>query len=345
MTQQIEALLKEAKKQIFSYPERTKQEEVKYTLKKLLRPRTTPGRDPFFWQHAMLTQALEAAGDVDTLKKFYEGWLNKGLPVYHLDSVMNGYSLLYFYEQGKDPNMLEAGEALLRYLVRYKTQMDGTIPYRKHHPTHIYVDAIGMTAPFLARYGDMAKKTDASSLAVEEIKLFLENGMDQATGLCYHGYDTETKEKQGIIGWGRAVGWLLLGLADSLEFLPADMDKMKLTESFQELVERVIGWQRKDGYFSWQLQALEGPKDTSATAMIAYGIQKGCSIGALLEDYEEQLAGMERAILSSVREGKIYDCSGECEGFSQYPQVYGAYPWSLGPGLRFLLERTKMSGR
>ena len=341
MIQQIESLLAQTRRELFSYPKTTKKEDLKHIVKKAIRPAATPGRDPFFWQHAMLTQALEAAEDVETLKKYYESWLNKGLPVFHIDGVMNGYSLLYFYEQRQDPNMLAAGEALFQYLLRYKEQNGGTIPYRKHHPTHVYVDGVGMMTPFLSRYGKMAEKEEAAKLAIEQLRLFLEKGMDEKTGLPYHGYDTVTEEKQGIIGWGRAVGWLLLGLADSLEFLPPDTDKMRLTEAFQKLIEAVLPYQREDGYFSWQLQALEGPKDTSATAMIAYAVQQGVSIGALLEDYEKELAMMEQAILTSVRDGRIYDCSGECEGYSQYPQVYGAYPWSLGPGLRFLLLRQK----
>ncbi|MBQ9991360.1 MAG: glycoside hydrolase family 88 protein [Lachnospiraceae bacterium] len=341
MTQMIESLIEEAGNQLFRYPETTKKEDAKYVLKKVLRPASAPRRDSFFWPHALLTQALEAAGDTATLKKFYEGWLNKGLPVYQPDTVMNGYSLLYHYEQSQDANMLEAGKALFNYMARYKTEMGGTMPYRKHHPTHIYVDLLGMTAPFLARYGSMTGKAEAGILAIEQMDLFLKKGMDETTGLPYHGYDTQTGEKMGIIGWGRAVGWLLLALADSLEFLPADKEKMKLTEDFARVVETVMQWQREDGYFSWQLQAVEGPRDTSATAMIAYAVQKGSNIGALVEDYDGRLEKMEKAIVSSVREGKIYDCSGECEGFSQYPQVYGAYPWSLGPGLRFLLERQK----
>ncbi|MDD7027056.1 MAG: glycoside hydrolase family 88 protein [Lachnospiraceae bacterium] len=342
MTQQIESLLTEAKRQLFSYPETTKKEDLKRLVKKIIRPGTVARKDPFFWQHAMLTQALEEAKEAKTLKRYYESWLNKGLPVYNIDGVMNGYSLLYFYEQSKDANMLAAGEALYQYLLRYKEQSGGTIPYRKHHPTHIYVDGIGMMVPFLSRYGKIAGREEASSLAAEQLKLFWENGMDSKSGLPYHGYDTETKEKQGIIGWGRAVGWLALGLADSLEFLPADARKKELNEAFRCLVEAVMAYLREDGYFSWQLQAAEGPKDTSATAMIAYAVQKGIAVGALTEGYEKQLIGMEQAILKSVKEGRIYDCSGECEGFSQYPQIYGAYPWSLGPGLRFLLLRKKM---
>ena len=341
MTDKTDALLKEAARELFSYPETTGKEELKYVVKRLIRPAATGKRDPFFWPHAMLTQALEAAGDRKTLKKYYESWINKGMPIPYMDTVMNGYSLLYCYEEDRDRGMLAAGEALLQYLLNYQGEMKGTIPYRKHHPTHIYVDGIGMTAPFLARYAQAAQKKEAADLAIQQLSLFLEKGMDKHTGLPYHGYDTKTREKLGIIGWGRGVGWLMLGLADSLEFLPADEDKGKLTEGFGRLVKAAMPYQRKDGYFSWQLEAEEGPKDTSATAMVAYAVQKGSNLGVLSEDYEEALIRMEAAILSSVREGKIYDCSGECEGFSQYPQIYGAYPWSLGPGLRFLLERKK----
>ena len=130
--------------------------------------------------------------------------------------------------------------------------------------------------------------------------------------------------------------------------------------------ENVCKYLREDGYFSWQLSAIEGPKDTSATAMIGYAIKKGILV---LENGQKELFCAEKeeqdkkesiqlfcsdgqdnesakiineiksALVNSARNGKIYDCSGECEGFSQYPQVYGAYPWSLGPGARMLLMK------
>ena len=45
------------------------------------------------------------------------------------------------------------------------------------------------------------------------------NVSHETSGLPYHGYDLKTKVKYGIIGWGRAVGWLLLAMADSYEYL------------------------------------------------------------------------------------------------------------------------------
>ena len=101
---------------------------------------------------------------------------------------------------------------------------------------------------------------------------FLKYSMDEVTGLPYHGYDTKTKVKYGIIGWGRAVGWLMLAMCDSFEYLAEGKEKLLL--AYQKLVKKVLDYLREGGCFSGQLSTLEGPKDTSATAMIGYAMKK-----------------------------------------------------------------------
>ena len=106
---------------------------------------------------------------------------------------------------------------------------------------------------------------------------------------------------------------------------------------YQELCKAVLAYQRKDGYFSWQLQAVDGPADTSATGMICATLQEGIEQGILTEDkYLQALQSGRSAIERAVNAGRVYQCSGECLDFSQYPQRYGAYPWSLGPALEVL---------
>ena len=107
-----------------------------------------------------------------------------------------------------------------------------------------------------------------------------------------------------------------------------------LREPYLALLDAVISYQRKDGYFSWQLQTMEGPADTSATGMICVALQEGIQRGFLQsESYTQVLEKGIHAMRKSIKNGKVYDCSGECEGFSQYPQRYGAYPWALGMAL------------
>lgn len=356
MEHRLQELIKTTKDQLFYYPIYTQKENVKYIIKRVLRPKNNPKRDPFFWTHAMLAQSLETAGDLETLRKYFDLWIEKGQVIYNIDNVMNGYSLLYVYEQTKEEKYKNAADKLYEYLLQYKKEMKDTIPYRKHHPTHIYADGLGMIVPFLCRYGKLFGKKDAMELGISLIREFVELGMDEISGLPYHGYDLKNHVKYGIIGWGRAVGWLLLAMADSYEYLEEENQNW-LKEVYGKFLVDCLSYLREDGCFSWQLSAKEGPKDTGATAMIGYALQKSMRLGIAkaeneifsqnelkvkngkISDFESCAKLMEQAICNSIKQGKIVDCSGECEGFSQYPQVYGAYPWSLGPGMRFLLMR------
>ena len=115
-----------------------------------------------------------------------------------------------------------------------------------------------------------------------------------------------------------------------------------LTEAFRQLTDAVLDWQRPDGGFSWQLQALDGPRDNSADGMIGTALAVGLSEGL----YEEKQAGRVqealKALALSLRrkaaQAAVDGCLGECRGFSEYPQIYGAYPWGTGTVLRFLAE-------
>ena len=356
MEQILQELIKTTRYQLFHYPIYSKKDNIKYVIKRVLRPQNNPKRDSFFWTHAMLCQALETAGDLETVRKYFDLWIEKGQAVYNIDNVMNGYSLLYVYEQTKEEKYKQAADKLYEYLLQYQKEMKNTMPYRKHHPTHIYADGLGMVVPFLCRYGKMFGKGEATELGISLLKEFIEQSMDENTGLPYHGYEFTTGVKYGIIGWGRAVGWLLLAMADSYEYLEEEQ-KNWLDKVYGMLLEKCMNYLREDGCFSWQLFAKEGPRDVGATAMIGYALEKAVKLGVLQADCGAALekkehatiqdrcmvdslcCKMEQAILSSVKNGNIGDCSGECEGFSQYPQVYGAYPWSLGPGVRFLLIR------
>ena len=349
-------LLNTIKTELFCYPKYTKKDNLKYLIKRIVKPSTTPPRDPYFWPHAMMAQALEAAEELEVLKKYYDGWKKSGMRLLHPDHVMNGYSLVYVYEKTGNVKYKKMMDEIYDYTMKYYESHHQTFPYRKHHPTYIFVDTLGMVVPFLCRYGKLFGKDDATKLGQKLLLEFLENGMDEDTGLPYHGYDLNTEDKYGIIGWGRAVGWLLLAMADSVEYMEEGREKETIVKAFQNLSKQSFEYFRETGYFSWQLPAKEGPVDTSATAMIGYAIKKGknkaylrcdCELDEMMERtiLEERLSikqAMERtedALKKSFREGKIWDCSGECEGFAQYPQVYGSYPWSNAPALRFLLEK------
>lgn len=324
-----------------------------YMKKYLLRRQTAP-EDLIFWPTGLLAaglweyrQAADAAGShIDqALAAYYERWMKKGCPVYYLDDLLAGETLLSAYGEyracGRENALVradnakacgEAVEKLVGYALHYPTDETGSFPYRAaQNNGYVFVDAVGLACPFLYRYGMMYDRPEAMELAVRQIVNFAAYGMDGVTGLPYHGYAARTAYKYGIIGWGRAVGWLLRGMAGCMD---SEYGADRLRDAYIGLVDAALACQHRDGYFSWQLQAADGPADTSATGMICAALKRGLELHILEgAEYEQALRAGRNAVYGSVRDGRVYGCSGECEGFGQYPQRYGAYPWALGPAL------------
>lgn len=347
---------------------------VKQSIKKYFLRRQTAPEDLVFWPTGLLAAGLweyrqalpggcdqAAVGRADdrepaarsetilqidqALGAYYTRWMKKGCPVCYLDDLLAGETLLSAYaayaESGKDNGIVGAQNAdvcqaaigkLADYGMTYPTDEMGSFPYRAaQNNGYVFVDAIGLACPFLYRYGVVYHNTGVMELAVKQVVNFVAYGMDGATGLPYHGYVMNDAYKYGVIGWGRAVGWLLRGMAGCMI---TEYGAERLSDSYIRLVDAVLPYQHKEGYFSWQLQAMDGPVDTSATGMICAALKQGIGLHILTEpEYEHALQIGTNAICRSVREGRVYDCSGECEGFGQYPQRYGAYPWALGPAL------------
>ena len=93
--------------------------------------------------------------------------------------------------------------------------------------------------------------------------------------------------------------------------------------------------------FDWlyqNAQAQEGHRDTSAEGMIGYGAWLAAETAAVQrsEQWSPALSRLAAIMQTSIRDGRVTDCSGECKGFAEYPQVYGTYPWGSGSALAFL---------
>lgn len=328
---------------------------LKRWIKKYVFRRQADAEDLIFWPTGLLAAGLwncrqrvdsSAQQKIDmSLSAYFERWEKRKNPISYPDDLLAGETFLAVYEEysrNKTENSIigennaeqyrKAIEKMAGYALSYPKDEAGSLPYRAgHNDGHIFVDSIGLICPFLYEYGDFFEKDECVELAVRQIVNFLAYGMDGSTGLPYHGYAIRTGSRYGIIGWGRAVGWLLRGMAGCM-VTGYGMERLK--DPYIRLADTVLVYQRKDGYFSWLLQAADGPKDTSATGMICSALQRGIELGILTEPkYGQALQSGTSSIEKSIKGGRIYDCSGECEGFGQYPQRYGAYPWALGPAL------------
>nr|WP_285845029.1 glycoside hydrolase family 88 protein [Oceanobacillus profundus] len=312
---------------------------VKLLIKSTLKRKNLINNDKFFWPNGLLAISLEWSyrnnknkENLFSLKKYYNKWIKKGTLLRNTDYAINGYSLIYLYNITKSKKYLKAIQLLIDYLKNQKRTEIGSIPYRVNNPNQVFVDSLGMICPFLCRYGKTFNDDTSIDLAINQLTNFLKYGMDKKSYLPYHGYDSHNNIKLGIIGWGRANGWLLIGLVDSLEFIPKSHNKYQyLCDEFNNIVSNIIKHQREDGNFAWQITAKEGHIDTSSTSMICYAIRRGIMLGILPKSYLENTNLALDTLHKNIVDGSVQNCSAECRGLGMYPQKYSSYPWAQGP--------------
>jgi len=259
----------------------------------IIYPRKCHIANRFSWSNGLLVMSLEYSfsqekeiQDFYHLVEYYDAWIEDFTPICNLGHVMNGYSLIFLHQLTNENKYKLSIDKIINYLYLHSRDKNGSLPYYKNGKNDIYTDNIGMICPFLCRYGKIYHDQKATDLAINQIANFIKNGFDASTFLPYHGFNLDENIKIGIIGWGRAVGWLLIGMVDSLEYIDASNPQYAyLCETFNKIVKSTIQYQLSTGHYAWQLTVLDGPIDTSATSIISYAIKRGVMLGILNKSY------------------------------------------------------------
>lgn len=338
-------LVKEAEYELLNYPKYGLGYHFKRAGKKLTGRAVEPV-DKISWPTGLLAEGLinyyrknknsdEARIIIDHLKKYYDRWIRAGRRLHYVDDIVSGMTLIDLHQITGDEKYKKAAENMLNFLEHHERDEAGSFYYRpKQENGYIFADMAGMVCPFLCKYGSTYGDSRATNLAMVQIQNFIGYGMDGKTGLPYHGYQYKSGVKYGIIGWGRAVGWLMLGMSGALAYIDEHTPGYEeIKQTYRRLVDKVEAYQLEGGLYSWQLGVKDGPVDTSATGMILYSIAQSLENKVLIGIHKSRMVRGRDALLGSVKDGKVYGALSECQGFSMYPQVYDAYPWSLGPAL------------
>ena len=377
-----DALVRTAKADLKNLMKEDPVRRAKDAVKKLL-GRAVRTRDELFWPQGMLLLGLLEAGEMQAVKDFFDRWLSRGGVVVYPDDALAGYVLVRLYEQTADDKYLEGAHKVAEYLSRTERNEERMIVYQPGKPVqNIAADGAGMAALFLARYakclaarpadhrpGDVdvsskekinetgpaetasAADTEIANVAYAEecaddarrqVTDYLRCATDAATGLPMHGFDLASGKQKGLAGWGRAASWLLMGMSEC----------GSLDGQTEELIQKVLQYQRDDGLIPWHLPAGD-PADTSASGMVAWSIlnfeQNGAAPG--IEMKQQDAAGSNGAdpdmfleaasrillgILPQIGNGVVTGSLGESVDFGVHPQNYGHNPWGQGAALAAL---------
>ena len=377
-----DALVRTAKADLKELMREDPVRRAKDAVKKLL-GRAVRTRDELFWPQGMLLLGLLEAGEIQAVKDFFDRWISRGSMVVYPDDALAGYVLVRLYEQTADDRYLEGAHKVAEYLSRTERNEERMIVYQPGKPVqNIAADGAGMAALFLARYAkclaarpadhrpggvDVSSKekisengpaetvpaadTEIANVAYAEecaddarrqVTDYLRCATDAATGLPMHGFDLASGKQKGLAGWGRAAAWLLMGMSEC----------GSLDGQTEELIQKVLQYQRDDGLIPWHLPAGD-PADTSASGMVAWSIlnfeQNGAAPG--IEMKQQDAAGSNGAdpdmfleaasrillgILPQIGNGVVTGSLGESVDFGVHPQYYGHNPWGQGAALAAL---------
>lgn len=310
----------------------------------------------FYWHTALLLIGKENAfkvnnnwEEIESVKTFYDNLLKskkKGLTLINdIDQIMNGYTLLYLkYELNINKYDLILDD-MIRFIESLISQAKNDIlPYRISEKDLILIDTLGIVCPFLARYSYYKKDEKYEKLCVKQIISFIENAIDENTLLPFHSYRLDDLSKGGIIGWGRGIGWLLIGIVDSLEYLKSNTEEYKIIKSFLEsFVDNIVKYQSNEGYFTWCLTLDGADKDTSSTAFIGYGIARAIELDLISKRHIDVVYKTYKAIINSCDNvGNIHYCSEECGGVGSYSPKFSS-KLSNGIGLACISVKKRIT--
>jgi rhamnogalacturonyl hydrolase YesR len=295
-----------------------------------------PDRDLIKWPVGILLLGLHEVRELEVICSYYDKWIDRGAEIISVEDILAGQVMLDMaltsdISESRRSKYMEQCRRMAEFVRDHECDEEGSITYNENrHNGHIYADSIGMICPFVMRYGQYTGQKEYVDMAFRQISNFMDNAADENTGLPYHGYRYKNHEKYGMIGWGRAVGWIMMGMAGCLKADHGSEAGVRTEHYYLKLTEAVTGHLNAEGLAGWDMTDPDSQTDTSASAMIFYALSVYTP-----EPMKQQVSSITDKGLDSLMKyvtagGKVMQCQAECGGFGIYPDKFGSYPWSVG---------------
>lgn len=299
------------------------------------------------WQEASLVLGLTAyaqkTADQKTEKEIADFFISKttaqgGWKIKPTDSdhAILGYALL-------NADFIDAGKYRLALDETYHMILslkgeEGTVAYKNHVRQFRFVDTIGFICPFLVNYGVQFDRPEAIQLALDQVFEFKKYGLMPQEKIPCHTYHLHTKIPTGLFGWGRGLGWFLIGLADAYRALPiSHPQKETLKHLISDVAHSVLKFQLPDGSFTWLIFDDKSRKDSSTVATVAYFLAVAAEIPELkIESNEAKEKCLHYLQRVTRRTGAIDFSQGDTKGIGVYSQNFDILPFTQGFVLRTL---------
>jgi unsaturated rhamnogalacturonyl hydrolase len=239
---------------------------------------------------AYVKRTIDGLVDASGVIKGYQ------LGEYNIDQINMGRLLFRLWDvaQGKDKERYRKAIETLRSQMRtHPRTKDGAFWHKKIYPHQMWLDGVYMASPFLAEYAATFHEPALFDDVAKQILLAEKHMRDAKTGLLYHGWDEQKKERwadpktgRSPQFWGRAMGWYAMAVVDVLEWLPQEHPQQPAVLGvLQRLASAIVRVQDVATGVWWQvLDQPERPgnyREASASSMFVYALSKAVRCGWL----------------------------------------------------------------
>jgi unsaturated rhamnogalacturonyl hydrolase len=244
-----------------------------------------------------------------------DGTIREYKPEGHtLDDIEMGRATLLLYRVTQDARYAKAAKFLEDQLAQQPRTASGGYWHKQIYPNQMWLDGAYMAEPFRAAYAATFQQPKDFDDIARQLLLMDEHMRDPKTGLLRHGWDESRKmawadKRTGLSPevWGRAMGWYVTALVDTLDWFPADHpQRAALLAALNRNVAGILKLQDPGSGLWWQVMShppRRGPMmqkqpdgsirlglvhdesgnylEASASCMFTYAIAKGVRLGYL----------------------------------------------------------------
>jgi len=198
----------------------------------------------------------------------------------------------------------------------------------------LWVDTLYMACPVLAGFAKLDGKPAYLDDAALQLVVQARHLQDAKSGLFHHMWDWQTGQRTDGY-WGRGNGWVLMSLADTLEFMDRKHRSYKeLRTMATKMARGMQQTQDRDGLWHTVLDDHAGYAESSASAMTVYALLKMVRLKVLPGSYRKPALRAWSAINEKyVKDGVVTGVSAGTSPQSRdgYGKVkVGSQTWGTG---------------
>src|SRR5690348_14436291 len=290
------------------------------TLQRWPQGRFTPPERPWRWNYELgtLLDGMDAVWYNTADGRYYryiqqsvdpfvsdDGTISTYKPeAYELDNVLLGRQLLLLYRVTQKKKYYLAAKTLREQLAQQPKNASGGFWHKQVYPQQMWLDGLYMAEPFFAEYASIFQEPEDRQEITRQFVLTEQHTRDPKTGLLYHAWDAarqqpwankQTGDSPNF--WGRAMGWYMMALVDTLPYYPQDdPGRAQLLAVLQRTAAAVVRVQDAKSGLWYQVLDKPGAQgnyfESSASCMFTYAVARGVRLGYLPHNY---LANAQRA--------------------------------------------------